>query len=84
MLKIPCPLDDDKESNQRIEEIMVFKRLRSNFNIDEKAVCFKCKRECPVRGLLVKDIDYKTKSTNKAALHDIFLYFTFLLRLNES
>lgn len=54
--------------------------MRHNFAVEEEAVCFKCRRNCPLRAIPFKSLDEKPKTSNKSALHDLLFYLLSLQR----
>ncbi len=85
MLKTPCPTIKESTSEAEQNQLIIFKRMRHNYNIDEISTCIKCPRadRCPLKGIAFKELTIKPKVGNKAAIHDFLFYFLSLNKQEE-
>lgn len=84
MLKVPCPLSTQLTPADTAEHTAVFKRIRYQFNVEEEPVCSKCQRQCPVRNIPFKQLNYQLQTSNKSALHDLLLFAISLQKMPEN
>lgn len=80
MLKTPCPTIQEPSAEANQNQLIIFKRLRHNYKIDEVSTCIKCPRadRCPLKAVGFKDLTVQSKVSNKAALHDFLFFFLSL------